>query len=98
MAQVDDEIAYIEIVNPIPEVQRVRKQLWDGSQWVETAHYRIPRQMTNRERDWLYATFGAPNVYRLGRFWSARHTANYTVMDEQVYMMYTLKWSQHDRN
>jgi hypothetical protein len=96
MTQVDDEIAYIEIVDPTPAVVRVRKQLWDGSQWVETAHYRIPKQMTNRERDWLYATFGAANVYRLGQFWSSSHAANYTVMDEQVYMMYTLKWSNNE--
>ena len=96
MAQVDDEIAYIEIVDPAPGVVRVRKQLWNGNQWVETAHYRIPRQVTSRERDWLYETFGAPNVYRLGRFWSSSPAANYTVMDEQVYMMYTLKWSRDE--
>jgi hypothetical protein len=93
---VNDKIEYMEIVDPMPEVQRVRKQLWNGTQWVETAHYRIPRQITNQERDWLYATFGAANVYKLGRFWSSSHAANYTVMDEQVYMMYTLKWSNNE--
>jgi hypothetical protein len=96
MAQVDDEIKYIEVHEPVPVVQRIRKQLWDGNRWVETAHYRILKQMTNRERDWLYATFGAANIYRLGRFWSCSHAANYTVMDEQVYMMYTLKWSSDE--
>ena len=89
----DDYIEYIDI-EAVPEVQRVRKQLWNGDRWVETYHYRIPRQMRSRERDWLYETFGAANVYRLGRFWSSSHAANYTVMDEQVYMMYTLKWSK----
>jgi hypothetical protein len=96
MAQVDDEIAYIEIADPAPDVMRVRKQMWDGNQWVETAHYRIPRQMNNRELDWLYATFGAQNIYRLGQYWGCSFAADYTVMDEQVYMMYTLKWSNND--
>jgi hypothetical protein len=91
----DDYIEYID-VDAVPRVIRVRKQLWDGSRWVETAHYRIPRQMTNPERDWLYDTFGAANVYQLGRFWSCSHAANYTVMDEQVYIMYTLKWSNNE--
>ena len=96
MAQVDDEIAYIEIADSAPGVVRVRKQLWDGNQWVETAHYRIPKQMTNQERDWLYDTFGAQNLYRLGRYWRTSPASNYTVMDEQVYMMYTLKWSNNE--
>jgi hypothetical protein len=96
MAQVDDKIAYIEVHEPVPGAHRVRKQLWDGSQWVETTHYRIPRQVTGQERDWLYTTFGAANVYKLGRFWNCSHAADYTVMDEQVYMMYTLKWSNNE--
>ena len=94
MAQVNDEIAYIEMADLAPAVVRVRKQLWDGAQWVETFHYRIPRQMSSRERDWLYAAFGAANVYRLGQYWSYSRGGDYTVMDEQVYMMYTLKWSK----
>jgi hypothetical protein len=85
-----DYVEYIEIQKPV--VQRVRKQMWDGNQWVETVNYRIPQLVSSQERDWLYATFGGQNIHRLGQYWCYSRSGDYTVMDEQVYMMYTLKW------
>jgi hypothetical protein len=92
MAQVDDEIEYIEIVDLPNWVHRVRKQLWNGESWQDTHHYRMHKSISAEERAWLFKIFGPANVYKLGQFWSCSHAANYTVMDEPIYMMYCLKW------
>ena len=94
MTQVDDKIEYIdiEVVNDPVGVHRVRKQMWDGVSWRETTHYRVHNTMGDKERAWLFKTFGPANVHKLGQFWSCSHAANYTVMDEPIYMMYCLKW------
>jgi hypothetical protein len=91
MAQADDAVEYIEIVDIPDWVHRVRKRLWDGESWRETYHYRVHKRISIEERNWLLATFGPSDVYKLGQFWSCNYS-NYTVMDEPIYMMYCLKW------
>jgi len=94
MVQENDEITYIdiEVVNDPNSVHRVRKQMWDGTRWQETTHYRVHSIMGAEQQAWLRNTFGPADVHKLGQFWSYRYSANYTVMDEPIYMMYCLKW------
>jgi hypothetical protein len=92
MAQADDTIEYIDVVDVPKQVHRVRKQLWNGTAWEDTYHYRIHKPISAEERNWLFATFGPAGVYKLGQFWSCNYSANHTVMDESIYMMYCLKW------
>ena len=41
---------------------------------------------------WLQKTFGSPRTYRNESYWDCSRAGNFTVMDEQVYMFYKLKW------
>jgi len=92
MAQADDAIEYIEVVDVPNSVRRVRKQMWDGTSWQETHHYRVHKHLSTKERAWLVETFGPADVYKLGQFWSFKYAQDYIVMDEPIYMMYCLKW------
>jgi hypothetical protein len=92
MAQDDDTIEYIEVIDVPDSVRRVRKQMWNGARWQETTHYRVHKHLNTKERAWLLATFGPADVYTLGQFWSYNYAADYVVMDEPIYMMYCLKW------
>jgi len=92
MAQADDAVEYIEVVDVPNSVRRVKKQMWDGTNWQQTHHYRVHKHLSTKERAWLLATFGPADVYKLGQFWSFKYAHDYTVMDEPIYMMYCLKW------
>jgi hypothetical protein len=92
MDTANNAIELIEVIDVPDQVRRVRKQLWDGSSWRETYHYRMHKRISAEERAWLFETFGPADVYKLGRFWSYNYAAKYTVMDEPIYMMYCLKW------
>jgi hypothetical protein len=93
MVQENDAIEYIEVVDVPDSVRRVKKQMWDGTNWRETHHYRVHKHLSTKERAWLSETFGPAGVYKLGQYWSYNYAADYIVMDEPIYMMYCLKWS-----
>ena len=85
------KIEYLDqesVVLPPP----VRKQVWDGEKFVPVTLYRH-RGVPDREQEsWLEKTYGLSGTYKNGRYWDYSVGGNFTVMDEQVYMWYQMKW------
>ena len=73
------EYADAEVVLPPP----VKKQVWDGEQFVPMTLYKI---------NWLLDSFGHAGIYRDGRYWDYSKAGDFTVMDEKVYAWYQIKW------
>ena len=86
----EQKIEYIdaEIVLPPP----VRKQVWNGKEWVSFLMYRKKSVPSYEQREWLQTTYGSPGVYEYGRYYDYSYAGDFTVMDEKVYMFYTMKW------
>jgi len=83
------EIKYTDAV-PEPRVP-VRKQIWNGQEFVPVTMYRITGRLTKDQKDWLYDVFGRP-----GARWDYASSGSYWTADEQTLMMFTLRWgSQH---
>lgn len=84
------QIEYVdaEVVLPPP----VRKQVWDGEQFVPITLYKIKGWPGMAAENWLLTSFGHPGTYRDGRYWDYSRAGDFTVMDEKVYMFYKLKW------
>ena len=77
-----------QVVLPPP----VRKQVWNGEKFVPMTLYKH-RSVPNREQEsWLEKTYGLPGVYKNGSYWDYSVGGNFTVMDEQVYLWFTMKW------
>ena len=57
----DQKIEYVDAV----EVPRppVKKQIWDGKQFVPMTLWRTSKKLTYDQIDWLRATYGACDVY-----------------------------------
>lgn len=85
------QIEYVDqesVVLPPP----VRKQVWDGEKFVPMTLYKH-RGVPNREQEsWLEKTYGLPGVYKNGSYWDYSVGGNFTVMDQQVYLWYKMKW------
>ena len=81
------EIKYTDAV-PVPYVP-VRKQVWDGQEFVPVVMYRITGGLTQDQKDWLHDTFGSS-----GPRWSYSKTSGYWTADEQVFMMFSLRWGR----
>ena len=85
------QIEYVnadEIVLPPP----VKKQVWDGEQFVPMTLYRSKGVPKGEILLWLEKTYGYPGTYINGRFWDYSQSGNFTVMDEKVYTWYRMKW------
>ena len=85
------KIEYInedEITLPPP----VKKQVWDGEQFVPMTLYRQNSVPNSKQLDWLEKTYGYPGIYINGRFWDYSRAGNFVVMDEKVYTWYQMKW------
>ena len=77
-----------QVVLPPP----VRKQVWDGEKFVPVLLYKH-RGVPNREqKSWLEKTYGLAGTYKNGSYWDYSVGGNFTVMDEQVYSWYKMKW------
>lgn len=73
---------------PLP----VKKQVWDGEKFVPVLLYKH-RGVPNREQEsWLEKTYGLAGTYKNGSYWDYSVGGNFTVMDEQVYAWYKMKW------
>ena len=83
------EHADAEVLLPPP----VRKQVWDGVQFVPMTLYKMFGLMSHDQRDWLYKNFGQEGTYRSGRYWEQSKGGSFIVMDEKVYTWFQLKWS-----
>lgn len=81
------EYADAEIVLPPP----VKKQIWDGEQFVPMTLYRIQGWLGMAAENWLLESFGPAGIYRDGRYWEFSRGGNYIVMDEKVYAWYQMK-------
>jgi hypothetical protein len=86
----EQKIEYVdaEVVLPPP----VKKQVWDGEQFVPMTLYKTKGWPGMEAENWLLKTFGHPGTYRSGRFWDYSRAGNFTVMDEKVYTWYQMKW------
>lgn len=83
-------IEYIDetIVLPPP----VRKQIWNGTEFVPFLLYRRKGTPGFQQKEWLWNTYGHPGVYKYGYHWDLSYAGNFTQMDDKVYMFYTMKW------
>lgn len=70
----------------------VRKQVWDGEKFVPMTLHRHNGMPNDEKLLWLEKTYGRPGTYVNGRYWDYSKSGNFTVMDEQVYMWYKMKW------
>jgi len=81
-------IEYIdaEVVLPPP----VKKQVWDGEQFVPLTLYRTPSKLSRDQVNWLQKTYGDSGQAQPGRYW--HYASGNGLMDEKIYMMFQLKW------
>jgi len=77
-----------EIVLPPP----VKKQIWNGTEFVPFLMYRRKGVPDYQQREWLCNTYGSQGVYEYGRFWDYSVGGDFTQMDDKVYVFYTMKW------
>ncbi len=84
------KIEYVdaEVVLPPP----VRKQVWDGEQFVPSTLYKTKGWPGMEQENWLLKNFGHSGVYKNGRYWDYSRAGDFTVMDEKVYVWYQMKW------
>jgi hypothetical protein len=84
------KIEYIDqdIVLPPP----VKKQIWNGTEFVPFLMYRRKGVPSHQQREWLCNTYGQCGVYEYGRFWDYSVGGDFTQMDDKVYVFYTMKW------
>ena len=86
------EVTYVtEVELPPP----VKKQVWDPDtqEFVPMTLYKRAGVPNDEKLRWLEKTYGQPGTYRNGQFWDFSRAGNFTVMDEQVYTWYMMKWS-----
>jgi hypothetical protein len=78
----------VEVVLPPP----VKKQVWDGKEFVPMTLYKRKVVPSLEALDWLQKTYGHQGVYENGRYWEYSRAGNFIVMDEKVYTWYEMKW------
>jgi len=84
------EYQEVEVTLPPP----VRKQIWNGKDFVTVTLYRKLGNLKQQHQDWLVEQFGPPNQYLAGHYWDTSRTGLFTVMDEKVYSWFCLKWGK----
>ena len=67
----------------------VKKQIWNGTEFVPT-YLHVAGNLKDEEYRWLEKTYGPPGKFADGCYWD--RPGKFTVMDEKVYMFYKLKW------
>jgi hypothetical protein len=82
------EYVDVEVVLPKP----VKKQVWDGEQFVPMTLYRLPGLMGRERYDWMVTNFGPAGTYKAGQYWDHSRAGSFVVMDEKLYMWYQMKW------
>jgi len=90
------KIEYVDADTESVSPPLVKKQIWDPEkqEFVTVKMYRFQGVLGHNKLDWLRDTYGQPGVYKNGKFWDYSRAAEYTVMDEKVYMWYQMKWSK----
>jgi len=85
-------IEYIDEQDVVVPRPPVKKQIWNGTEFVQMYLYRSDGNFKNEVYQWLRDTYGPPGKFVDGHYWD-RGCGKFTVMDEKVYMFYKLKWS-----
>jgi hypothetical protein len=86
------EYEYLDFV-PEPHLP-VKKQMWNGTEFVSILTYRLDKTILSQEQvNWLIKTVGRNRVQRPGQYWDCSRAGDFVVMDEKVYVMFQLKWS-----
>lgn len=85
------QIEYVEVVEIPPPP--VRKQVWNGECFVSMTLHKTRGIPTQQQVEWFAETFGPAATYQKGKYWDYSRAGNFTVMDEQVYTWYRLKWN-----
>lgn len=80
-----EQSEYLEI--EVAPTARVKKQIWDGEKFVSVTQYRVTGVLSDAQKDWLVRTFG-----QKGAKWNFTDSGRFYLMDDQVYMMFNLKW------
>lgn len=80
-----EQSEYLEI--EVAPTVRVKKQIWDGEKFVSVTQYRVTGVLSDAQKDWLVRTFG-----QKGAKWNFTDSGRFYLMDDQVYMMFNLKW------
>lgn len=83
------QIEYLEV--EVAPHSVVKKQIWDGEKFVSVTQYRSTGVLSSKQKDWLFKTFG-----QKGARWNYTDSGRFYIMDEQVYMMFKLKWSNNE--
>lgn len=86
----EQKIEYVDAEVTLPPP--VKKQVWDGEQFVPITLYKITGWPGTEKENWLLKTFGHPGIYKDGRFWEYSRAGNFTIMDQKVYAWYQMKW------
>lgn len=84
--QIEHEIEYID-VDIVGTATPVKKQVWNGREFVPVTMYRRNGVLSDEKKDWLVENFG-----HRGPRWDYSLTGNFWIMDEQVYMWFQMKW------
>jgi len=84
------QIEYVdgEVTLPPP----VKKQVWDGEQFVPMTLYKQNGLPNGQKMLWLEKTYGQPGTYVNGRFWDYSRSGDFVIMDERVYTWFQMKW------
>ena len=84
------KIEYTDVEVTLPP--GVKKQVWDGKQFVPMTLYKHQGVPKGEKLLWLEKTYGRPGTYKNGQYWDYSKAGNFMVMDEQVYTWYQMKW------
>lgn len=87
-------IDYVDVEVTLPPP--VKKQVWNGKEFVPMTLYRWPRLTNDSQRSWLAENIGPPGVYRNGQYWDHSRAGSFTVMDEKVFVWFQLKWGKNE--
>lgn len=85
------QIDYITVEVTLP--RPVKKQVWDGEKFVSMTLHKHKGVPDDEKMRWLEKTYGRPGTYKNGSYWDYTKAGNFTVMDEQVYTWYQIKWN-----
>ncbi len=89
--QIEHEIEYI-VVSEVALPPPVKKQVWDGEKFVPMTLHKHRGVINETQEAWMRNTFGREGVYKNGRFWDYSRGGDFTLMDEQVYVWFQMKW------
>lgn len=67
-------------------VVSVKKQIWNGNEFIPVTFYRIDGKLNSEQQHWLETQFTR------GTRWEYSITGSFIFMDEQVYTWFRLKW------